>query len=293
MDHTLVNEHVRWGIIVVTYMFLSGVGAGSLIVAVLPQLPWFFGQPVLLRLRRAAIISAAACFVVVPLAVIADLSQPSRLWRVLFAPHLTSAMSYGSYTLLLLTALIFVNLWLIHRPYLASAGQARQDFLGRVYRWLAIGGEASGPEPRAQTGRLQPVIAIVSVAAAVAFVAYTGFLLSTMTSFGLWYTPLLGVVFAVAALASGFAWLLFVASLSSEFSESTRALASAHRQRSRLHGRLCGDSSLGSRPCRLCGEPPVASGACAALRALLHQLCGARVAARRRWGHFCTGLDHG
>jgi Ni/Fe-hydrogenase subunit HybB-like protein len=109
MDHTLVNEHIRWGLIVVTYMFLSGVGAGSLIVAVLPQLPWFFDRPALLRLRRAAIISAAACFVVVPLAVIADLGQPWRMWRVLLAPHLTSAMPYGSYTLLLLTALIFLN----------------------------------------------------------------------------------------------------------------------------------------------------------------------------------------
>ena len=110
MDTTLVNEHIRWGAVVVTYLFLSGVGAGSLIVAVLPRLPWFFDQPALLRLRRGAIISAAACFVVIPLAVLADLEQPWRMWRVLFAPHLTSAMPYGSFTLMLLVALIAVNL---------------------------------------------------------------------------------------------------------------------------------------------------------------------------------------
>jgi anaerobic selenocysteine-containing dehydrogenase/Ni/Fe-hydrogenase subunit HybB-like protein len=224
MDHTLVNEHIRWGLIVVTYMFLSGLGAGSLIVAVLPQLPWVFGRPALLHLRRAAIISAAACFVVVPLAVIADLGQPWRMWRVILAPHLTSAMPYGSYTLLLLTALIFVNLWLIHRPHLAKAGQMRQDFLGRVYRWLAFDGAAAAGAADGGVGRLQQAVAMASVVAAMAFVAYTGFLLSTMASFGLWYTPLLGVVFAVAALASGFAWLLIVSGLSSRLAREPELL---------------------------------------------------------------------
>ena len=224
MDHTLVNEHIRWGLIVVTYMFLSGIGAGSLIVAVLPRLPWFFGQPALLRLRRAAIISAAACFVVVPLAVIADLGQPWRMWRVLFAPHLTSAMPYGSYTLLILTGFIFLNLWLLHRPSLARAGQARQDLLGRFYRVVAFGDAAMTMTADDRVGGLQRMVAMASVIAATAFVAYTGFLLSTMTSFGLWYTPLLGVIFAVAALTSGFAWLLLVAGLSSTLSREPGVL---------------------------------------------------------------------
>ena len=189
MDYTLVNEHIRWGLIVVTYMFLSGVGAGSLIVAVLPQLPWFFARPALLLLRRAAIISAAACFVVVPLAVIADLGQPWRMWRVLFAPHLTSAMPYGSYTLLLLTALIFLNLWLVHRPYIASASRRRQDWLGRLYGQLAFDGTANQGMPSERAQIVQQALAIVSVFTAMAFIAYTGFLLSTMAAFGLWKSP--------------------------------------------------------------------------------------------------------
>ncbi|MEX0702294.1 MAG: NrfD/PsrC family molybdoenzyme membrane anchor subunit [Planctomycetales bacterium] len=208
MDHTLVNEQIRWGVVVVTYLFLSGVGAGSLIVAVLPRLPWLFGQPALLRLRRVAIVSAAACFVVIPLAVIADLGQAWRMWRVLLAPHLTSAMPYGSWILVVLTALIWMNLWAIHRPHLARAGRSRRDRLGRVYRWLAFGADRQESGQDVRLRRIKQTLAVSSVIAAVAFVAYTGFLLSTMTSFGVWYTPLLGVVFAVAAPASGFAWLL-------------------------------------------------------------------------------------
>ncbi|MDZ7733165.1 MAG: NrfD/PsrC family molybdoenzyme membrane anchor subunit [Acidimicrobiia bacterium] len=133
MDLTLPNEHIRWGVVVVTYLFLSGIGTGSLIIAVLPRLPGVFEQPTLLRLRRAAIISAAACFVVIPLAVIADLTQPWRMWRVLFAPHLTSAMPYGSVVLIVLTVLIALNLWLIHRQGFARvAAERERSWSGRV-----------------------------------------------------------------------------------------------------------------------------------------------------------------
>ncbi|MDZ7676514.1 MAG: NrfD/PsrC family molybdoenzyme membrane anchor subunit [Acidimicrobiales bacterium] len=222
MDIVLPNEHIRWGVVVVTYLFLSAIGTGSVIIAVLPRLPGVFSQPALLRLRRAAIISAAACFVVIPLAVVADLTQPWRMWRVLFAPHLTSAMPYGSVTLLVLSALIAVNLWLIHRPGFARVAAERDDVVGRVAGFLAgKDQEPSGPLPE-RVERFARVIAVATVIAAVAFVAYTGFLLSSMSSFGLWYTPLLGPVFAFAALAAGFAWMGVLAGVARGFSEDAK-----------------------------------------------------------------------
>jgi tetrathionate reductase subunit A len=199
MDHVLVNEHIRWGPVVVVYMFLSAVGTGSLILSVLPALPWFRDPAGLTRVRRAALLSAAACFTVIPLAVIADLSQPWRMWRVLFAPQSGSAMPYGSWLLLLLESLILANLWLTHRSALAKGG--------RLARRLAFGSPETVERQRPAVERLHPLLAWASVAVGLAFVAYTGFLLSTMTSFGLWYTPLLGVVFAIAAPAAGFAWM--------------------------------------------------------------------------------------
>jgi tetrathionate reductase subunit A len=221
-DIVLPNEHIRWGVVVVTYLFLSAIGTGSVIIAVLPRLPGVFSQPALLRLRRAAIISAAACFVVIPLAVLADLTQPWRMWRVLFAPHLTSAMPYGSVTLLILSALIAINLWLIHRPGFARVASERDDAIGRAAGFLAgKHQEPSGPLPEG-VERFARVVAVATVVAAVAFVAYTGFLLSSMTSFGLWYTPLLGPVFAFAALAAGFAWMAVLVGVTREFSSDAR-----------------------------------------------------------------------
>src|SRR5690606_5627271 len=129
--------------------FLSGVGAGSLIIAVLPWLRGWFDRPALLEVRRVAIITAAACFTVVPLAVLADLGQPLRMWRVLFAPHLPSAMPYGSVTLVVLVALVFVALWMLHRPFFAERAR-REDRLGRVFAYLARG-YRDGPED----GRLE------------------------------------------------------------------------------------------------------------------------------------------
>ncbi|MDP2604953.1 MAG: NrfD/PsrC family molybdoenzyme membrane anchor subunit [Deltaproteobacteria bacterium] len=221
MDYTLVNEHIRWGLVVVSYMFLSGVGTGSLIISVAARLPWLYDHPALLSVRRAAIITSAACFVVIPLAILADLGQPWRMWRVVLAPHFTSAMPYGSYILMILTGLIFLNLFLIYRPGFAAAAD-RDDLLGKLYRLLALG-YSEGEESRRER-LLNQCIAVVSVVAGIAFVAYTGFLLGTMMSFGLWYTPMMAVFFALAALASGFCWMLVYASLSRGLKGDVKAL---------------------------------------------------------------------
>ena len=222
MDYTLVNEHIRWGLIVVTYMFLSGVGTGSLIISVAARLPWLYDNAALLSVRRAAIITAVACFVVIPLAILADLGQPWRMWRVVLAPHFTSAMPYGSYGLIILTGLIFLNLLLIYRPGFAAAAAGRDDRLGRLYRLLASGHSEGGESRRERL--LNHVVAILSVFAGMAFVFYTGVLLGTMMSFGLWYTPMMGVFFALAALASGFCWLLMFAAVSRELRSNPIAI---------------------------------------------------------------------
>ncbi|MEX2528576.1 MAG: NrfD/PsrC family molybdoenzyme membrane anchor subunit [Gemmatimonadota bacterium] len=219
-NYVLPNEHIRWGLVVVVYMFLSGVGAGSLIIAVLPWLRGVFDRPALREVRRMAVITAAACFTVIPLAVTADVGQPLRMWRVVLAPHLTSAMPYGSVVLMVLTALIFGVLWLVHRPYLAEASEHRTDWLGRVY-----GLAARGYTPQRSAWLDRPEVrfwvALTAVVMAVLFVFYTGFLLSTMRSFGLWYTPLLGVFFGFAALTSGFAWMSVVSGISGSLREET------------------------------------------------------------------------
>lgn len=211
-NYVLPNEQIRWGLIVVTYMFLSGVGAGSLIVSVLPWLRGVFGRSELLYIRRAAIITAAACFTVIPLAVLADLGQPLRMWRVLLAPHLTSAMPYGSAVLLVLTGLIVVTLWLMHRPYLAEASR-RGGWVGRLFALPAHGYDAEHPAWWDRRN-VHFGVALAATTTAILFVFYTGFLLSTMRSFSVWYTPLLAVIFGIAAIAAGFAWMAVVTGLS-------------------------------------------------------------------------------
>ncbi|MCA1783105.1 MAG: NrfD/PsrC family molybdoenzyme membrane anchor subunit [Dermatophilaceae bacterium] len=210
-DYTLVNEHIRWGLIVVAYLFLAGLGAGTVVAASLPKLPWVSTADRFRQVRRAALLTAAGCFAVVPLAVIADLGQPWRMWRVLILPNETSAMPYGSWVLSFLLIIIILDIWVLHRPHLARSAAERDDLLGRVHGWLALGAEPRPLDDDAPPSTLQTALGLLAVILALGFVAYTGFLLSTMTSFGLWYTPLLAVVFAFAALAAGFAWLAVLA----------------------------------------------------------------------------------
>lgn len=205
----LPNEHVHWGPIVWAYLFLAGVGSGSLIVSILPRLPWAIENDQLMRLRRLAVITALACFIAIPIAVLASLHQPTRMWRVLFAPHGPSPMPYGSWALVILIGLTVFHLWHLHRPEFAYAAERRSDWLGWIYRKAALGYGPDAPATKMSHRGLQ-VVHVARIAAELVFVGYTAFLLSTMVSHPVWSTPTLGILFFLLAMSSGYAWLVFV-----------------------------------------------------------------------------------
>ncbi len=205
----LPNEHVHWGPIVWAYLFLAGLGSGSLIVAILPRLPWAMDNDALMRLRRLAIITALACFLAIPIAVLASLHQPLRMWRVLFAPHAPSPMPYGSWVLVILIGLTAFHLWHMHRPEFAYAAERRSDLLGRLYRIAAVGYDPDAPATTMST-RGQELVHYGRIVAELLFIAYTAFLLSTMVSHPVWSTPTLGILFFLMAMASGYAWLTMI-----------------------------------------------------------------------------------
>ena len=205
----LPNEHVHWGPIVWAYLFLAGVGSGNLIVAILPRFPWAVDNDALMRLRRLAIITALACFLAIPIAVLASLHQPVRMWRVVLAPSWTSPMPYGSWALVVLIALTVFHLWHMHRPEFAYAAERRSDLLGRLYRLASAGYEPDAPATRMSKARLDLVFWL-RIIFELAFIGYTAFLLSTLISYQVWSTPTLGIMFFLLAMASGYAWLAMI-----------------------------------------------------------------------------------
>lgn len=219
----LPNEEVFWGPTVWAYMFLVGVGAGSLLVALLPRLPWGMRTDDLNRLRRIALITAMASFIAIPLEVIASSEQPLRMWRVLLAPNGSSPMPYGSWLLMALLGVTAYHLWHLQRHELAVAGARRSDLLGGLYR-LAAAGHEPGDTESDRVARIHKVLVVVAFVVVLAFVGYTGFLLSSMVSYPVWSTPTLGVLFLALAVASGYAWLVMIGTYTGFLRDEPRML---------------------------------------------------------------------
>ena len=210
-QYVLPNEAVHWQGAVWAYLVLTGVGSGSLIISILPRLPWAMDEPGLARLRRVALITALACFLMIPLGVLANEFQPLRMWRVVVFPNVESVMPWGAYALAALIVLTTFHLWHIHRAEMAWSASVRSDLLGKVYGFLSFGYDLDAP-PRHLSERAERALHTARIIAEISFVAYSGFLLSTLVlvPYGIWSTPLLGPLFFFMAMASGYAWLLFV-----------------------------------------------------------------------------------
>ncbi len=213
-DWTLPNEAVYWKGPVWAYLFLAGLGSGNLIISILPRLPWSMEEPGLARLRRIALITALACFVTIPLGVLANEFQPLRMWRVVVFPNLSSVMPYGAYFMTVLIVLTAFHIWYLHRAEFAWSASVRSDWLGKVYGFLSFGYDLDNP-PRPISERRMRTLEIARIVAEIGFVAYSGFLLSTLVGVpgGVWNNLLLGPLFFFMAMASGYAWLSLVGAL--------------------------------------------------------------------------------
>ena len=223
---SLPNEAVYWQAVVWAYLVLTGVGSGSLIVAILPRLPWAMDEPQLARLRRIALITALACFIAIPLGVLANEFQPQRIWRVAVFPNWQSVMPYGVFLLGGLILLTVFHLWHLHRAEMAWASTVRSDWLGKVYGLLSFGYDPDHPPPGPSETR-ERVLHVTRIVLEIGFVSYAAFLLSGMVgvSQGLWNTAVLGPLFFFMAMASGYAWLLVVGVISGFLRQHPRMLS--------------------------------------------------------------------
>ena len=189
-------EHIVWGIPVAFDLFLAGLGAGALLVAIIADL--FGGRRYERIVRTGAVIAPLPVIVGVILLVI-DLGRPLRFWEFLFRPgpgllmvNLNSVMSIGVWLLSVFVVLSLVYVALV--------------FFGWAFTW--------GKKVRQGVGIIGLVISLLVA-------VYTGVLLAA-TANPLWNTVLLPAVFSVSALATGIAAIIFVLSFSHIYGARTK-----------------------------------------------------------------------
>lgn len=184
---------IHWSWLIAVYLFLAGVSAGSIIVALLVK--WNRHERSNSSIWDAMIKSGV---VVAPLSIllglallIADLGRPWSFYWLLIRYNPTSVMSLGVFFLLVYTPIVLVFMFLVfERTFLKYAWFAP---LEGMLVWV------KGLHSYAKT------IEYFLMAAALCVGSYTGFLLSALYAIPLWNSPVLPILFLTSSISSGIA----------------------------------------------------------------------------------------
>lgn len=181
-----MKTEIPWGLMIVIYLFTAGLSAGAMMTSNLALLKD--------REKYERIIRWGAYVAPFPISfgtgmLLLDLGSPFNFYRLFLTLQVRSAMSYGSWAILLFAALSFVNLYLWlpdrYRPIKWPA---------EIEKWQRI------------LAQLMPILSLIVA-------SYTGFLLAEAMR-PLWDTLLLPVLFLVSALSTGVAAVILTATLS-------------------------------------------------------------------------------
>jgi formate-dependent nitrite reductase membrane component NrfD len=183
-------HELNWGIFVVLYLFLAGLGAGAVTVSasVLLRSGDYHGGSFFKLARYGALIGPIPVILGTCL-IIFELGRWDRALNLFKVINL-SPMSIGSWLLLLFICFSLVYAF----TFLPS-------FLPR-FDWL--------------TRRLAPIMHVLSwinVPLGIGVAVYTGILLGAMPSRPLWNSPILAMLFLVSALSTGIAMTILAQTL--------------------------------------------------------------------------------
>lgn len=172
-------SQIYWPWPIAVYLFLAGLSAGAMIVAVL--LRWKGSEGA--TFKAAAILAPITIIVGLGLLVL-DLGKPLSFYWILLLYNFKSVMSIGVALLLVYTPIACVYAMIAFRDYSILA-----PFKGLIAIFQKL------------QGVLEAILLVLSIGVGV----YTGFLLSDVSKILLWDTPVLPILFLVSGLSSGIA----------------------------------------------------------------------------------------
>lgn len=158
-----------WGWPIAGYLFLGGLGGGSIIVSSIADL--LFGQGSAFAL--GSLLTAVTLGLGSGL-LIFELGRPMQFWRVFSTQK--AIMTFGAWmlSLLIVTSFIYFTFWPVFSPW----------------RDLLI---------------LRQILAVLNLLLGLGLCAYTGILLGSLKARRFWNTPALPVLFLVSGLSTGLA----------------------------------------------------------------------------------------
>lgn len=200
-------ENIYWGLLIVTYPFISGLVAGSFVVASLSHV---FHRHQLDKLAPLALIVSFALLIVAPVTVLADARQPVNGFELFTRPHIPWS-PLGDFTVIWLTyvVLMFVECYFAFREgnVRRSEGIGWQAKLSRI---MALGSTDLSEGTRRRDTRMLMILSAIGILLAFLFHGYIGFVFGGIKARAVWSTPLMPILFIVSAMVSGVAFMYLV-----------------------------------------------------------------------------------
>jgi tetrathionate reductase subunit C len=217
-----VPNEMTWGILIVMYIFFTGMSAGSF---VLSSLGYVFGIEKYKPFAKIGAMLATILLMVAPLFLILDLEQPFMFYTTLFNFNPTSVISWGVYLLTIYPLVCLVYGWFLFREnFVRTMEGSKSKLKKRFYGLLTLGKTSLSEKSLAKDKKYARLFGTLGVPLAIAVHGYTGFLLATVAARDLWNTSLMPVIFLVSAIVSGIALFIIVLIVKNRFFTKSKSI---------------------------------------------------------------------
>ncbi|GAB6174993.1 cytochrome c nitrite reductase subunit NrfD [Paradesulfitobacterium aromaticivorans] len=193
------SHELAWGGIIAIYLFLAGVAGGAFLTSALTDL---FSKNRQFKVIRAGAYIAPVAIIIGLAMLVVDLGKPLSFWKLILYVNFHSVMSIGTFIISIFTAFTVVYAYLV---WMAAAAEKRIK--------ITLAGQEMAAAKATGIQSLRKPVAVIGSLFALGTATYTGFLLSAVTTNGLWHVSFLGIqgipflpiLFLVSAISAGLA----------------------------------------------------------------------------------------
>jgi predicted membrane protein len=208
LNYVYPNEHIEWGMMIVTYPFLSGLVGGTFAIATMYYL---FGKKELYPVAKLSLLSTLTFGAFAGLPLLIHLGHPGRAFFIMVRPNLTSAMAGFGFIYGLYMVIVCLEIWIVFRPMIIQFSHTHPSpFLRRFYRLLTLGVLEFTPKTRALDQKVVHWLAAIDIPVVCILSGYVGFIFGSLKANAWWSSPMTPLIFLLSAIVSGTAMLILV-----------------------------------------------------------------------------------
>jgi Ni/Fe-hydrogenase subunit HybB-like protein len=201
---------LTWGILIVLYPYITGLVAGTFILASIVRV---FHNDTIRPVYRLAVLACLAFLICTPLPLLGHLGHPERGIEIMMTPHVTSAMAiFGFEYAWYLLAVVLLVVYFAWRKDMVLAKRKSGPIMRFVYTILTLGVDDISPKMLAFDDRAERFCAVIGVPSTVLLHGYVGFIFGSMAGNPWWSSVLMPVIFLCSSIVAGIAmvWLLYM-----------------------------------------------------------------------------------